>query len=225
VIHDIDEIYRNYLTGTWAKYQYTHLCAGVLVLPSDVRIQICRYLTDDLLFDQVLPFIVGTTTGKHTLAPEPILPYIYETKVSGHTFASEVAKTWYHHVHVVLHTIADPGPVLYKDPFCLGLEPWARFRRLTIHIDVNELAKSAGGSLAPDSVRAPFQNLYQIRLKDGFRLTVELHQQRINQDEMFAIYSVFQPIKEHFEENGAVVSLQMSPASGSIMLPLGPRSD
>jgi hypothetical protein len=195
-------------------------------MPYSVRTQICRYLTDDLLFDQVLPFIIGTTTEKYASALKPGIPYYFDpTLVRPEGFADMVAKAWYDNVHVVLNTIADLGPVLYKDPFCMGLEPWARIRQLTIHIDVNELAKSAGGSLAPDSVRAPFQNLYQIRLKDGFRLTVELHQQRINQDELFAIYSVFQPIKEHFEENGAVVSLQMSSTSGSIMLPLGPRSD
>jgi hypothetical protein len=225
MIDSIDGIYRSYLTGTWAKYQYKHLCAGVLIIPSEVRTQICRYLTDDLLFDQVLPFIVGATTEKHTSAHKPVLPYIFDPKIFGDTFARVVAKTWYQHVHVVLHTIADLGPVLYKDIFCLGLETWVRFRRLTIHIDVNELVKSAGGSLVPDSVRAPFQNLYKIRHKDDFRLTVELHQQRIKQDELFAIYSVFQPIKEYFEKKGAVVTLQMSSTSGSIMLPLGPRSD
>jgi hypothetical protein len=146
-------------------------------MPYSVRSQICRYLTDDLLFDQVLPFILGTTTENHASALKPGIPYSFDPKLTrSEGFAVMVAKAWYDNVHVVLHTIADLGPVLYKDPFCLGLEPWARIRRLTIHIDVNELAKSAGGSLAPDSVQAPFQSLYQIRLKDGFRLTVELHQ-------------------------------------------------
>jgi hypothetical protein len=194
-------------------------------MPYSVRTQICRYLTDDLSFDQVLPFIVGTTTEKHASALKPSLPYFFDPTFVRDAFAIVVAKVWYDHVYVVLHTISDLGPVLYKDPFCLGLEPWARIRRLTIHIDVNELVKSAGGSSAPGSLQAPFQNLYKIRHKDGFRLTIELHQQRIKQDELFAIYSVFQPIKECFEKKGAVVALQMSPTSGSIMLPLGPRSD
>jgi hypothetical protein len=222
VINGVDQSYRNYLTDTWAKYL---LCSGVMFMPYGVQTQICSYLTDDLSFDQVLPFIVGTAAGKNASALKPGLPYFFDPTLVRKSFAVMVAKAWYNNVHVILHTISDLGPVLYKDPFCMGLQPWARFRRLTIHMDVDELVKSAGGSLVPDSVRAPFQNLCKIRLKNDFRLTVELHQQPVKLDELFAIYSAFQPIKKHFEKKGAVVAIQMSPTSGSMKLPLGPRSD
>jgi hypothetical protein len=95
LIDGIDEIYRNYLTGTWAKYQYTHLCAGVILMPYIVRTQICRYLTDDLLFDQVLPFIIVTTNEKHASALKPGIPYYFDpTLVRPEGFAGMVAKAW-----------------------------------------------------------------------------------------------------------------------------------
>jgi hypothetical protein len=194
---------------TYAQAWNEAFASKLLYLPRELR----DLVYDDIWTKEYIRESCDIMVGTLQRTRSDRLPHFVLPQFVGLMIARELVEAWYRLAPGVLkpfntHCPQDIQTLVDHDAFDIGLNPATVLRELDIGLDIDSFASSSGDfGIDTQPIINGLKHLLKIEMKNGFRLRIQLLQQRVRLNLWKQCFTMLKPTLQAFETESSNVSV------------------